>query len=156
MKRKIRVKINGEWKEIEVDVSEYLLDVLRREGYLSVKRGCDTGTCGACTVLVDGFPALSCTILAVTMDGHEIVTAEGLSDEMEGFVEALAQEGADQCGFCSPGLLVMVHALKKEIELGKIRKDDKEAMRRYLMGNLCRCSGYLGQQRAIYKFLGVE
>ena len=152
---KIKVKINGKWEEWEIDPSDYLLDVLRREGYLSVKRGCDTGTCGACTVLVDGFPALSCSILAATMDGHEITTAEGIADEMEGYMEALASEGADQCGFCSPGLMVMVYALRKEIENGKVKKDE-EAVKRYLIGNLCRCSGYLGQQRAIFKFLGVK
>ncbi len=152
---KIKVKINGEWKEWEIDPSDYLLDVLRREGYLSVKRGCDTGTCGTCTVLVDGFPALSCSILAATMDGHEITTAEGIADEMEDYMKALAAEGADQCGFCSPGLMVMVYALKKEIENGKVEKNE-EAVKRYLIGNLCRCSGYLGQQRAIFKFLGVK
>ncbi len=152
---KIRVKVNGEWKEWEIDPSDYLLDVLRREGYLSVKRGCDTGTCGACTVLVDGFPAYSCAILAATMDGHEITTAEGIADEMEDYIKALAEEGADQCGFCSPGLMVAVYALKKEIEMGKVERS-REAVRRYLIGNLCRCSGYLGQERAILKFLGVE
>ena len=152
---KIKVKINGEWKEWEIDPSDYLLDVLRREGYLSVKRACDTGTCGACTVLVDGFPALSCSILAATMDGHEIRTAEGIANEMKGYIEALSSEGADQCGYCSPGLMVMVYALKKEIENGKVEKSE-EAVKRYLIGNLCRCSGYLGQQRAIFKFLGVK
>ncbi len=152
---KIKVKVNGEWKEWEIDPSDYLLDVLRREGYLSVKRACDTGTCGACTVLVDGFPALSCSVLAATMDGHEITTAEGIADEMEEYIKALASEGAEQCGFCSPGLMVMVYALKKEIENGKVEKNE-EAVKRYLIGNLCRCSGYLGQQRAIFKFLGVK
>ncbi len=152
---KIKVKINGKWEEWEIDPSDYLLDVLRREGYLSVKKACDTGTCGACTVLVDGFPALSCSILAATMDGHEITTAEGIADEMDDYMKALASEGADQCGFCSPGLMVMVYALRKEIENGKVKKDE-EAVKRYLIGNLCRCSGYLGQQRAIFKFLGVK
>ncbi len=152
---KISVRINGELKELDVDPSDYLIDVLRREGYLSVKKGCDTGTCGACTVLIDGFPALSCATLAVTMDGHDIVTAEGIADQMGDYVKALAEEGADQCGFCSPGLMVMVYALKKEIEMGKVEKN-KEAVDRYLVGNLCRCTGYVGQQRAIYRFLGVE
>jgi carbon-monoxide dehydrogenase small subunit len=104
---------------------------------------------------VDGFPALSCSVLAATMDGHEITTVEGIADEMEDYMKALAEEGADQCGYCSPGMMVMVYALKKEIENNKVRKD-KEAIRRYLIGNLCRCSGYLGQERAIFKFLGVK
>ncbi len=152
---KINLKINGVWKEVEIDPSDYLLDVLRREGYLSVKKGCDTGTCGACTVLRDGYPILSCATLASTCDGHEITTAEGIADEMEDYIKILAEEGAEQCGFCSPALLVMLYALKKEIENGKVKKT-KEDIRRYLVGNLCRCTGYVGQERAIFRYLGVE
>lgn len=152
---KIKVKVNGEWKEWEIDPSDYLLDVLRREGYLSVKRGCDTGTCGACTVLMDGYPVLSCSVLAAACDGHSITTAEGVADQMKDYIETLASEGAEQCGFCSPGMMVMVYALKKEIENGKVKRT-KEDVRKYLVGNLCRCSGYAPQERAIFKYLGVK
>ncbi len=152
---KIRVKINGQDRSFEIDPSEYLLDTLRKNGYMSVKRGCDTGSCGACTVLLDGRPVISCSVLSASVDGHEITTAEGIANQMKEYMHALASEGADQCGFCQPGLLVMIYYLKKMIDKGLIERD-KETVRRYLIGNLCRCSGYLPQERAIFRFLGVD
>jgi len=147
---KVEMTVNGEKKVFEVDPSDTLLDVLRRNGYLSVKKGCDTGTCGVCTVLMDGVPVLSCIVLAGKAHGHEITTVEGIENEMRKFAEKLAQEGADQCGYCSPGLVVMVYALKKMYS-----NPTEEEIKKFLIGNLCRCSGYQGQMRAIKKFLGV-
>jgi len=148
---KVEMIVNGEKKVFEVDPSETLLDVLRKNGYLSVKKGCDTGTCGACTVLMDGVPVLSCVIFAGKAHGHEITTVEGIESDMKEFAEKLAQEGADQCGYCAPGLVVMVYYLKK-----MYTNLSEEDINKFLIGNLCRCSGYQGQTRAIKKFLGVR
>ncbi|SHH16451.1 (2Fe-2S)-binding protein [Thermosipho atlanticus] len=146
---KINVVINNEKKELEIEPDEILLDVLRRYGYHSVRRGCDTGMCGICTILLDGKPVPSCSIFAARVDGHEITTVEGLPEARE-FAELLAEEGADQCGFCSPGLIVNTIYIKR----AKIEKMDEVKIK--LIGNLCRCTGYEGQHRAIAKFLGVE
>ena len=152
---KIHLKINGKDQVYEIDPSDYLIDVLRKAGYLSAKKGCDTGSCGACTVLLDGRPVLSCAVLAASADGHEITTADEIASQMEDYIKALGLEGADQCGFCQPGLMVMVYALKRLIEEGKIERN-RQTIKRYLIGNLCRCSGYLPQERAIFKILGVD
>jgi len=146
---KINVTINNEKKELEIAPDDILLDVLRRYGYHSVRRGCDTGMCGICTVLLDGKPVPSCSIFAARVDGHEITTIEGLPEAKE-LAKILAEEGADQCGFCSPGLIVNTVYLKKL----KIKKIEEVKIK--LIGNLCRCTGYVGQHRAIEKFLGVE
>ncbi|SHE39026.1 carbon-monoxide dehydrogenase small subunit [Marinitoga hydrogenitolerans DSM 16785] len=150
---KIKLTINNEKKEVEITASEFLLDVLRRLDYMSVKKGCDTGTCGVCTVLMDGKPVLSCSVLAASADGHEITTVEGLKDdpEFKAISEALLNEGADQCGFCSPGLILNVYSMKKEL-----KDPTEEDMKKYLVGNLCRCTGYAPQMRAIKKYFEVK
>jgi carbon-monoxide dehydrogenase small subunit len=98
----IKLKLNGKNVTASVDADTVLLDFLREKGCLSVKRGCDTSNCGLCTVLMDGKPILSCSTLAVRADGHEIFTLEGLQKEAEDFVGYIADQGADQCGFCNP------------------------------------------------------
>lgn len=146
---KISLIINGEKKDVEINPDDILLDILRKLGYYSVRRGCDTGMCGICTVLLDGKPVPSCSVFAARADGHHITTVEGLKGAKV-FAQYLAEEGADQCGFCSPGLIVNTVYLKnKNIK-------DKEEITNKLIGNLCRCTGYVGQHRAIEKFLGVE
>jgi aerobic carbon-monoxide dehydrogenase small subunit len=148
---KITLNLNELDTLLEIEPDEFLLDVLRRYGYLSVKRGCDTGSCGVCSVLMDGSPILSCSLFAAKADGHRITTVEGLQKEVADLADFLTGEGADQCGYCNPGFALTVLALKKELE-----NPTEEEIKHYLAGNLCRCSGYVGQLRAIKKYLGVK
>ena len=144
----IKLKLNGRAITASVDADTVLLDFLREKGCLSVKRGCDTSNCGLCTVLMDGKPVLSCSTLAVRADGHEIYTLEGLQAEAADFVGFIADQGADQCGFCNPGFVMNTIALLRE---NPDPTDDE--IRAFLAGNLCRCSGYDGQLRGIRNYL---
>ena len=144
----IKFKLNGKIVTGQVSPDMVLLDFLREKGCLSVKRGCDTSNCGLCTVLMDGKPILSCSTLAVRADGHEIYTLEGLQDEASEFIGFIADQGADQCGFCNPGFVMNTIALLRE------NPDPTDGeIRAFLSGNLCRCSGYDGQLRGIRAFL---
>ncbi len=147
---RIEVIVNNRKIEMDVENNEFLVDTLRRYGFNSVKRGCDTGNCGLCTVWVDEKPTLSCATLAVRAAGRHITTIEALQTEAKEVAEFLVAEGADQCGFCSPGFLMTVLAMKKELQ-----NPTDEEIKHYLAGNLCRCTGYVGQLRAIKKYLGV-
>lgn len=147
----IKVNINGVNKTFDIEPHEYLLDVLRKNGYLSVKRGCDTGACGVCTVLIDGAPTLSCSLIAARADGRKIITIEGAEEQAKEIGEYLVTEGVDQCGYCSPGLILTVLAMKTQL-----KNPTEESIKYYLTGNLCRCTGYVGQLRAIKKYMGVE
>ena len=144
----IKLKLNGRNITASVEADTVLLDFLREKGCLSVKRGCDTSNCGLCTVLMDGKPILSCSTLAVRADGHEIHTLEGLQAEAADFVGFIADQGADQCGFCNPGFVMNTIALLRE---NPDPTDDE--IRAFLAGNLCRCSGYDGQLRGIRNYL---
>ena len=144
----IKLKLNGKNIAASVEADTVLLDFLRDHGCLSVKRGCDTSNCGLCTVLMDGKPILSCSTLAVRADGHEIFTLEGLQAEASDFVGFIADQGADQCGFCNPGFVMNTIALLRE---NPDPTDDE--IRAFLAGNLCRCSGYDGQLRGIRAYL---
>lgn len=146
----IQLTVNGKVHQTEVELNEVLLDTLRRLGYKSVKRGCETANCGLCTVLVDDKPVLSCSLLSVRADGKQVVTLEGMRQETKLLGEFLAEQGGEQCGYCSPGLMMNVIAMKKEL----VDPTDEE-ITQYLMGNLCRCSGYMSQMRAIRKYLEV-
>ena len=137
---KIRLILNGKKIEAEIKADTLLLDLVREKGCYSVKRGCETSNCGQ--------PVLSCSVLAARADGHEVTTLEGLQKESEEFADFLAREGADQCGFCSPGLIMNVLAMERELV-----KPTMEEVREYLAGNLCRCTGYAGQLRALEKYL---
>lgn len=145
------VDINKRPVEINFDAGEFLAETLRRYGYLSVKRGCETGSCGLCTVWLNGAPVLSCATLTARVEGQAITTLEGLQDEAELFAHFMVAEGAEQCGFCAPGFTMTVLAMKRELE-----SPTEEEINHYLAGNLCRCSGYKGQMRAIKKFMGME
>jgi len=136
---------------LDVSPAESLADALRRQGYLSVRTGCNTSCCGLCTVWLDGKPILSCTLPAFRAQDKAVTTLEGVSDEAEDFARLLAAEGADQCGFCSPGFIMTVLAMKRDL-----RQPTEEQILHYLTGNLCRCTGYMGQLRAIKIYLGVE
>ena len=144
----IKLKLNGRNITASVEADTVLLDFLREKGCLSVKRGCDTSNCGLCTVLMDGKPILSCSTLAVRADGHKIHTLEGLQAEAADFVGFIADQGADQCGFCNPGFVMNTIALLRE---NPDPTDDE--IRAFLAGNLCRCSGYDGQLRGIRNYL---
>lgn len=142
----ITVTVNGEAKELSVKNGEFLLDALRRHGWKSVKKGCDTGDCGSCTVLLNGKPVLGCLVPAVTAHGGEITTVEGLGTVraphplQEAFVEA----GAVQCGFCIPGMILSSKHL-----LDRTPHPTEAEIRKALDGNLCRCTGYVKQVEAV-------
>lgn len=144
----IQISLNGRPVRADISPDLTLYDFLRQQGCYSVKCGCETSNCGLCTVLLDQKPVLSCSTLAVRADGRRVETLEGLQKEAEAFGGFLADEGGEQCGFCAPGLVVSVIALSREQGV----KSDRE-IREYLAGNLCRCSGYASQQRAIRKYL---
>ena len=144
----IKVKLNGKNIAAQIDADLLLIDFLRSHGCYSVKRGCETGNCGLCTVLMDEKPVLSCSLLAARAAGHSIQTLEGLQEEAEDFVGFIADQGADQCGFCNPGFVMNTIALLRE---NPDPTDDE--IRSFLAGNLCRCSGYEGQLRGIRAFL---
>lgn len=147
----IKLNINGIDKLLEVKPHEFLFEVLRAEGYLGAKKGCETGNCGLCTILVDDRPVLSCSYLAVRAVGKKITTIEGVQEEAEEVGGYLVDEGVDQCGYCSPGLVMAIIGMRRELE-----NPTPEEARHYLTNNLCRCTGYVGQYRAIKRILGVE
>ncbi|CAH2212511.1 (2Fe-2S)-binding protein [Tepidibacter aestuarii] len=147
---KIEVTINNKKMTMEIECDEFLADTLRKNGFLSVKKGCDTGSCGLCTVWVEDKPVLSCSVLSARVNGKEITTIEGVQEEAREFAEFLVNEGAEQCGFCSPGFIMTVLAMKREL-----KNPTEEDIVHYLRGNLCRCTGYVGQLRAIKKYMGV-
>lgn len=146
----IEVTLNNKKVAFEVAGDEFLADTLRANGMLSIRKGCDTSCCGLCTVWVDGKPTLSCSLLSIKANGKNITTIEGLEKEAEEFAKVLVADGAEQCGFCSPGFIMTVLAMKNEL----VNPTEEEIIH-YLTGNLCRCTGYMGQLRAVKKYLGV-
>lgn len=144
----ITLTLNGKKLTRMVEADTVLLDFLRKEGCYSVKRGCDTTNCGLCTVFMDDKPVLSCAILAVRVAGHSIVTMEGMQQEAAEFGAFIADQGAEQCGFCNPGMIMNAIALLRENS-----EPTEEEIKEFLAGNLCRCSGYEGQLRGIQNFI---
>lgn len=147
----IKLILNGKQVRAEIAADELLIDVLRKKGCYSVKRGCETSNCGLCTVWMDGTPVLSCSVLAARADGHAVTTLEGLQEEAKEFGTFLAAEGGDQCGFCNPGLIMNVLAMERELD-----HPDEEEIKEYLAGNLCRCTGFMSHLRAVVKYLNRE
>ena len=144
----IKFWLNGQKIQEEIQPDMLLLDLLREKGCYSVKRGCETANCGLCTVLLEEKPVLSCSFLAARVDGEHVVTLEGMQKEAEEIGGFLAKQGAEQCGFCNPGFLMNIFAMLKELE-----NPTEEEINEYLAGNLCRCSGFMGQTRSILKYL---
>ncbi|MFA7032549.1 MAG: 2Fe-2S iron-sulfur cluster-binding protein [Bacilli bacterium] len=127
---------------------EYLAESLREHGILSVRVGCDESTCGSCTVLIDEKPAMSCSVLTAQVEGKHVTTVEDIQDEANLIADYFSDEGADQCGFCLVGFALVIHALCREYE-----DPTDEEIKNYLVGNLCRCSGYNAQFIAVKKYL---
>lgn len=144
----IQFRLNGKNVQADVEPDVILLDLLRKLGCYSVKRGCETSNCGLCTVFLDEKPVLSCSVLAARADGRTVTTLEGLQEEAAEFGAFIADQGAEQCGFCNPGFIMNALALFREKEY-----PDEDEIKEYLAGNLCRCSGYEGQLRGIQAFL---
>lgn len=143
--------LNGKKVSALIDADSLLIDVVRDLGCLSVKRGCETSNCGLCTVFVNEKPVLSCSVLAARVEGQEVTTLEGLQEEAADFGAFLADQGAEQCGFCNPGFMMNAIAMFRE----NPHPDDEEILS-YLAGNLCRCSGYEGQLRSIKAYLAFK
>jgi len=146
----IEVTINDKLVAWDVEKDEFLADTLRAHGLLSIRRACNTSSCGLCTVWLENKPVLSCSILSLRVHGKKITTIEGVPEEAEEFARVLTAEGAEQCGFCSPGFIMNVLAMKHEL----IQPSEEDIIH-YLTGNLCRCTGYMGQLRAVKTYLGV-
>ncbi len=136
----ISFNLNGMAVEWEIAPGQTLLEVLREMGQFSVKRGCETGDCGSCTVLLDSQPVNSCVVAAARIKGHQVTTLEGLlgDDLMIRLQTELVEQGAVQCGYCIPGMLISLYALMKQGP-----PIDEETIRHALTGNLCRCTGYV-------------
>ena len=147
----IQFILNKKQVTAEVGPDAVLLGVLRGLGCKSVKCGCETTNCGLCTVWIDGKSRLSCSVLAAGISGHEITTLEGVEEEAAEFGRFLADEGGEQCGFCSPGFIMNVLAMKRELA-----DPDLDEIKEYLAGNLCRCTGYMSQLRAIQKYMAAQ
>ena len=146
--RENKIKLNGKTVVDDIPADMLLIDFARAHGCKSVKRGCETSACGLCTVMLDDVPVLSCSTLAAHADGRSVCTLEGLQAEASEFVGFIADQGAEQCGFCNPGFVMNTIALLRE----NPDPTDDEILA-YLSGNLCRCSGYVGQLRGIRAFL---
>ncbi len=144
----IKLNLNGKDIVSQIEPDTLLIDFLRDHGCLSVKRGCDTSNCGLCTVFDNDLPILSCSMLVARVNGHRIVTLEGLQEEAKGFASFIANQGAEQCGYCNPGFMMNAIALLRE----NSNPTDEEILE-YLAGNLCRCSGYEGQLRGIKNYI---
>lgn len=144
----LTLTLNGRKISRDIAPDTLLIDFVRGEGCLSVKRGCETANCGLCTVFLNDKPVLSCSFLAARVQGQTVTTLEGMGAEAEDFASFIADQGAEQCGFCNPGFVMNALALFRENP-----DPDEEAIKEYLAGNLCRCSGYEGQLRGIMNYL---
>lgn len=137
---KVNLTVNGKQVALEVPAGTTLLEILRQIGMKSVKKSCETGNCGACTVLLDGRPVASCIMLAAQAEGHSVTTVEGLSADatLEALQDAFIEAGAPQCGYCTPGMLLTLVCLLKANP-----KPARDQIRKAISGNICRCSGYV-------------
>lgn len=147
----VDIKLNGKSVKADAACDMTLYDFVREHGCYSVKCGCETSNCGLCTVFLDDKPVLSCSVLAVRADKCSVTTLEGLQEEASEFVTFIADQGAEQCGFCNPGFVMNALALFRQNPY-----PDEDEIKEFLSGNLCRCSGYEGQLRGIMNFLEAK
>lgn len=147
----VKIWVNDKLVTEDVAADLLLIDFLREHQCFSVKRGCESSNCGLCTVFVDDKPVLSCSMLVARVNGKHVKTLEGLQEEAEDFGAFIADQGAEQCGFCNPGLMMNAIAMLRE----NPDPTDEEILE-YLAGNLCRCSGYEGQLRGIKAYLAFK
>ena len=144
----IQFTLNHKKVSAEISPDTVLYDLVRSLGCASVKCGCETSNCGLCTVFLDDVPVSSCSVLAARADGRCVTTLEGLQQEAAEFGAFIADQGAEQCGFCNPGFIMNALALFRQNP-----DPGEDEIKEYLAGNLCRCSGYEGQMRGIQNFL---
>ena len=144
----VDIKMNGKSVKADITADMTLYEFVREHGCYSVKCGCETSNCGLCTVFLNDKPVLSCSVLAARADGKRVHTLEGLQEEAAEFTQFIADQGAEQCGFCNPGFIMNTIALLRENP-----SPSEDEIKEYLAGNLCRCSGYEGQLRGIQEFL---
>ena len=147
----VDIKLNGKSVKADITADMTLYEFVREHGCYSVKCGCETSNCGLCTVFLNDKPVLSCSVLAARADKCSVTTLEGLQEEASEFVTFIADQGAEQCGFCNPGYIVNIVALLRE----NPDPTDEEVLE-YLSGNLCRCTGYQSQLRSIRNFLNSK
>jgi carbon-monoxide dehydrogenase small subunit len=147
----VKFYLNDTLVSYDVRPDEYLSETLRSHGIKSVKVGCNESTCGSCTLLLEGKPAMSCSVLTASIENKHVTTIEGIQEEAAKIAYHFAEEGADQCGFCNVGYALVVYALKKNI-----KNPTDEQINDYIVGNLCRCSGLHSQLKAIKAYLKEE
>jgi len=147
----ITLNINDADYQVMVDGGDMLVDTLRSIGFTSVKKGCDTGSCGVCSILLDGKVIPSCSLFTMKAREHKILTIDGIEEKAREIGQFLLDEGVDQCGFCTPGLIMSIVAMENDLKVYT-----EENIKHYLVGNLCRCTGYEGQLRAIKRYLEVS
>ena len=147
----VKFCLNDTLVSYDVRPDEYLSQTLRNHGVKSVKVGCNESTCGSCTLLIEGKPMMSCSVLTASIENKHVTTVEGIQEEAAKIAYHFAEEGADQCGFCNAGYALVIYALKKEI-----KNPSDEQIKDYIVGNLCRCSGLQSQLNAIKAYLKEE
>lgn len=147
----VKFYLNDTLVSYDVRPDEYLSETLRSHGVKSVKVGCNESTCGSCTLLLEGKPVMSCSVLTASIENKHVTTIEGIQEEAAKIAYHFAEEGADQCGFCNVGYALVVYALKKNI-----KNPTDEQINDYIVGNLCRCSGLHSQLKAIKAYLKKE
>ena len=143
--------LNDVYVSYDVKPGEFLAHTLRSHGVKSVKVGCNESSCGSCTLLLEGKPVMSCSVLTASIEGKHVTTVEGIQEEAAKIAHFFAEEGADQCGFCNVGYALTIYALKKEY-----KNPTDEEIKNYIVGNLCRCSGLQSQMNAIKAYLKDE
>ncbi len=147
----VKFYLNDTLVSYDVRPDEYLAETLRSHGIKSVKVGCNESTCGSCTLLLEGKPVMSCSVLTASIENKHVTTVEGIQEEAAKIAHHFAEEGADQCGFCNVGYALVVYSLKKTI-----KNPTDEQILDYIVGNLCRCSGLQSQLNAIKAYLKEE
>lgn len=147
----VKFYLNDTLVSYDVRPDEYLSETLRSHGIKSVKVGCNESTCGSCTLLVEGKPVMSCSVLTASIENKHVTTVEGIQEEAAKIAYHFAEEGADQCGFCNVGYALVVYSLKRTI-----KNPTDEQIIDYIVGNLCRCSGLQSQLNAIKAYLKEE